>query len=152
LIISKYFEVGELDAVCSSVKELSGNSRDLVVNKAIVFALERRERERAMVHPLIEKLVKENLIKKEKVNTRLTEVLLSVDDLRLDIPKVLDYVADVIAPFFCGDKPLISVDYLASDATSHLKETHMLADLTGMIFKTLVEVRVVPYMCLSQHV
>lgn len=131
------------DAVQNVVELASPGNVHQFVSTAITHALDRNTEARRLTGQLLKELLKRKVFSLDVFTKGLHEVLAFGEDMELDIPKVWEYVAELVSPLFLD---LLALQYLR-DATEPLRVIgragRLAACVLAFLAKTLGESAVV---------
>jgi programmed cell death protein 4 len=87
LILNEYLSSGDIDDSCECIKKLNvPHFHHEVVKRAIVIAMDKEQRERAMMSSLLDELVRREVVSTQQFQLGFTRVVQEADDLELDTP------------------------------------------------------------------
>lgn len=87
LILREYLSSGDIDEACACIKKLNvAHFHHEVVKRAIVIAMDKQQRERAMMSSLLDELVRREVVSTQQFQLGFTRVVQEADDLELDTP------------------------------------------------------------------
>lgn len=92
---------GDLEEAVECVKELEGFYSG-AFNKMYMEVLEKKQSDRDKLGQLVESCMQKSVVKPEDVGEALCELLPEVDELEMDIPKMLDYAATFCAQYLAN--------------------------------------------------
>ncbi|KAL3185749.1 hypothetical protein MRX96_028650 [Rhipicephalus microplus] len=131
------------DAVQNVVELASPGNVHQFVSTAITHTLDRNTEARRLTGQLLKELLKRKVFSLDVFTKGLHEVLAFGEDMELDIPKVWEYVAELVSPLFLD---LLALQYLR-DATEPLRligrAGRLAACVLAFLAKTLGESAVV---------
>ncbi|KAH6934714.1 hypothetical protein HPB50_027425 [Hyalomma asiaticum] len=131
------------DAVQNVVELASPGNVHQLVSTAIAHTLDRNPEARRLTGQLLKELLKRKVFSLDIFTKGLHEVLEYGEDMELDIPKVWEYVAELVSPLFLD---LLALQYLR-DATEPLRPIgragRLAACVLAFLAKTLGEATVV---------
>lgn len=127
------------DAVQNVVELASPSNVDVVVSTSINHILDRSPEARSLVGQLLKELLKKKLLSLDLFTKGLHSVLEYGEDMELDIPKVWEYAAELMAPLF--QDHWLTLQYLR-DAAQPLRAQgragRLAACVLALLAKTLV--------------
>ncbi|EEC13284.1 eukaryotic translation initiation factor 4 gamma, putative, partial [Ixodes scapularis] len=131
------------DAVQNVVELASPSNVDVVVSTSINHILDRSPEARSLVGQLLKELLKKKLLSLDLFTKGLHSVLEYGEDMELDIPKVWEYAAELMAPLF--QDHWLTLQYLR-DAAQPLRAQgragRLAACVLALLAKTLGEAAV----------
>jgi programmed cell death protein 4 len=87
LILNEYLSSGDIDEACACIKKMNvAHFHHEVVKRAIVIAMDKQQRERAMMSSLLDELVRREVVSTQQFQLGFTRVVQEADDLELDTP------------------------------------------------------------------
>jgi len=102
-IIDEYFDNNDINETATLLYDLDlPHFAQYFVKKAIVMALDRRDREREMVSVLLSSLYNE-VVYPDQMRKGFLSVVEAVDDLKLDVPEAVDLVSLFVARAIVDD-------------------------------------------------
>lgn len=135
-LLEEYFNSGDVEEATSTLQELEEpDFHHYFVKKTCTLAMDKHGREREMASHLLSALYTE-VISDEQVQKGFAEVVLSVEDLQLDVPDAVDETAafvaravvdDVLPPSFVRRLPTIDgavATQVKQKAEAHLSARH----------------------------
>ncbi|KAK3602167.1 hypothetical protein CHS0354_013234 [Potamilus streckersoni] len=107
-IMDEYLHIQDVKEAVSCVQELSSSgSLHLFVSNALNQVLERSEVARRQTGLLLHDLVKNNVLMVDTYVKGLNEILMFAEDMEIDIPKIWEYLGQLIGPMLQdGSVPL----------------------------------------------
>lgn len=106
-----------------------------VVTKALDVVLDKTEKDRNLINTLFAYLAKEGVLSREHFDAGFKDVLEFLEDMIIDIPLIVQHLALILAPLFSASH--MSIAYLGSKATEHLKSSGKRKELALLVFKSI---------------
>jgi len=122
-LLDEFLHNCDLNEACICIKEKFHSSTiSLFVELVFTLVLERSEKARTQVGQLLKELVKKDMLTPSLYQTGLDGILKMAEDLLVDIPKLWDFIADILAPAFLEKVLPLS---LLRDSAVDLKENKL---------------------------
>jgi len=122
-LLDEFLHNCDYNEACTCIKEeFHSSTISLFVELSFSSVLERSEKARSQVGNLLKELVKKDLLTPSLYQTGLDGILKMAEDLLVDIPKLWDFIADILAPAFLEKVLPLS---LLRDSAVDLKENKL---------------------------
>ncbi|TDH73936.1 hypothetical protein CCR75_007553 [Bremia lactucae] len=129
-LVDEFINVRDCPEMCTSLKELNATMwYDVIPSELIRIGLERGEKERAGMAELVMGLIEYEIITRETLKRAWKEVLESVEEMEIDVPKSIEYLSVMVAPLIVAKYFQVS-ELMAM--TPHLRENGKAARLIGL--------------------
>jgi translation initiation factor 4G len=132
--IKEYFRIHDLKEATLCISELGTDIYHTeIVSRGLDIILEKGDKERELLNTLFGHLSKQKVLDSEHFEEGLGGLIEFVDDLIMDIPKILSHLATTMAPLMV--QGVLSMAFLQSDATKPLLKSGKLREMSLMVFK-----------------
>jgi len=134
-ILGEFFLNEKLEDVVIDVKEsLHSSNVAKFINFCLLHVLENDRVQRKATGAIFKELLKRRFIRSDDMQEGLTELLQSAEDFIVDIPKLWEYVAELVEPIFNdGVVPLVFMKPLSSLVDSSLVPNFIAATLKELV-------------------
>jgi translation initiation factor 4G len=100
-LLDEFLHNCDFNEACICIKEkFHSSTMSLFVELVFTLILERSEKARTQIGGLLKELVKKELLMPSLYQTGLASILSMAEDLLVDIPKLWDFIADILTPTF----------------------------------------------------
>nr|CAH0099116.1 unnamed protein product [Daphnia galeata] len=135
-LLGEYFMNEKMEDAVLDMKEwLHPSTVARFINQCLLHVLEHNKKERRATGTLLKEMVKRKLFSSSDILEGFTGLLQSAEDFIVDIPKLWEYVAELVEPLF--EEGVINVNFLPQ--LSSILNSSMVANFVAAVLKELVK-------------
>nr|CAH0113662.1 unnamed protein product [Daphnia galeata] len=135
-LLGEYFTNEKIEDAVLDMKEwLHPSTVARFINQCLLHVLEHNKKERRATGTLLKEMVKRKLFDSSDILEGFTELLQSAEDFIVDIPKLWEYVAELVEPLF--EEGVINLNFLPQ--LSMTLNSSMAAHFVAAVLKALVK-------------
>nr|CAH0113663.1 unnamed protein product [Daphnia galeata] len=135
-LLGEYFTNKKIEDAVLDMKEwLHPSTVARFINQCLLHVLEHNKKERRATGTLLKEMVKRKLFHSSDILDGFTELLQSAEDFIVDIPKLWEYVAELVVPLF--EEDVINLNFLPQ--LSSILNSSMVANFVAAVLKELVK-------------
>ncbi|XP_046441878.1 eukaryotic translation initiation factor 4 gamma 1-like isoform X2 [Daphnia pulex] len=135
-LLGEYFTNEKIEDAVLDMKEwLHPSTIARFINQCLLHVLEHNKKERRATGTLLKEMVKRKLFNSSDIMEGFTELLQSAEDFIVDIPKLWEYVAELVEPLF--EEGVINLNFLPQ--LSSTLNSSLVANFVAAVLKELVK-------------
>nr|CAH0099124.1 unnamed protein product [Daphnia galeata] len=137
-LLGEYFMNEKMEDAVLDMKEwLHPSTVARFINQCLLHVLEHNKKERRATGTLLKEMVKRKLFNSSDILQGFTGLLQSAKDLIVDIPKLWEYVAELVEPLF--EEGVINVNFLPQ--FSSILNSSMVGNFVGAVLNEFVRAK-----------